>query len=240
MDKIRSVILSPHEKMVTRVAQALGQEMASQVAFVGGCATALLVTDEYIRSQVRFTDDVDLIVQVIGYGQWHQLEIELEKRGFRSSGEDEVICRKRLRDAENGELIVDFMPDDEKILGFSNRWYTEALASAEELTLSNGVSVRVVSGPYFLATKLEAYKGRGKGDPMGSRDVEDILNLVEGRDALMREVRESSEELRAGISAEITALMDTRDFDYAVASTCRGEKGRETRLFEKLEILARI
>ncbi|CCG88017.1 hypothetical protein EPIR_2654 [Erwinia piriflorinigrans CFBP 5888] len=29
-----------------------------------------------------------------------------------------------------GELRVDIMPDDEDILGFSNRWYKEAMENA--------------------------------------------------------------------------------------------------------------
>lgn len=33
--------------MLEEVAQALGEELRSQVAFVGGCTTVLLITDEY-------------------------------------------------------------------------------------------------------------------------------------------------------------------------------------------------
>lgn len=230
----------PHERMVTRVAKALGPELAARMAFVGGCATALLVTDELIKTTVRLTDDVDVIVHVMGYGEWHELEIRLAERGFRSSPEEGVICQKFLRDDSPGELIVDFMPDDARILGFSNRWYTQALESATELELADGFRVRVVSAPYFLATKLEAFKGRGNNDPMGSRDVEDILNLVEGRWALIEEVQKSPRDLRVGIAADMAALTQVRDFDYAVGSVCNGNRGREAQIFERLEALSSV
>jgi len=42
--------------MIEIVAHALGEELLSEVAFVGGCTTGLLVTD-----------DVDLIINVVGY-----------------------------------------------------------------------------------------------------------------------------------------------------------------------------
>ncbi|EAA3799479.1 hypothetical protein DOQ73_24845, partial [Salmonella enterica subsp. enterica] len=102
------------EQMLQTVADALGPELLRQVAFVGGCTTALLLTDAFAREAVRFTEDVDVIVHVLGYGKWQRLLTELRERGFRESSEDEVICRMRLPNALTGrELIVDFMPDDE-------------------------------------------------------------------------------------------------------------------------------
>lgn len=55
-----------HTDMILAVAQAIGEDMRRQVAFVGGCTTGLLLTDDYTREQVRHTDDVDLIVHVVG------------------------------------------------------------------------------------------------------------------------------------------------------------------------------
>src|SRR5690606_31856567 len=175
--------------MLQRVADALGPELLAEVAFVGGCATAMLVTDPAARDRVRFTDDVDVILHVMGHGQWYALQQTLRARGFRTHPEDEVLCRMRLPVQGHADLIVDFMPDDERILGFSNAWYGHALRTAEPHRLSGGTDVRIVAAPYFLATKLEAYRGRGNNDPLGSRDVEDILNVVDGRPSLLEEFR---------------------------------------------------
>lgn len=42
-----------HVEMLTLVAKALGSDLCEQETFVGGCTTALLLTDEYTTEQVR-------------------------------------------------------------------------------------------------------------------------------------------------------------------------------------------
>lgn len=227
------------EQMLQTVADALGPELLRQVAFVGGCTTALLLTDAFAREAVRFTEDVDVIVHVLGYGKWQRLLTELRERGFRESPEDEVICRMRLPDALTGrELIVDFMPDDEDILNFTNRWYRDALQSAADHALPSGTLIRVVTPSYFLATKLEAYRGRGRNDPLASRDIEDILAVVDGRASLQDELAQAEPNLRHYIAQAITALLAHRDFAYAVQSAARQQQAREELIFQRLEALA--
>lgn len=110
------------ESMLDTVAAALGPELCREMAFVGGCTTALMLTDEISRESVRFTDDVDLIIHVLGFPDWMAKQAVLKQKGFTQSHEDEVICHMRLQGRLSQPLIVDFMPDNEKILGFSNRW----------------------------------------------------------------------------------------------------------------------
>ncbi|TGT39399.1 hypothetical protein EN810_35520, partial [Mesorhizobium sp. M8A.F.Ca.ET.167.01.1.1] len=92
--------------MLQTVAEALGDELRDRLVFVGGCTTALFITDEVTLEDVRATDDVDLIVDLAGYGEWAHLQEDLRERGFTESQGDTVICRMRL-----GELKVDFMQD---------------------------------------------------------------------------------------------------------------------------------
>lgn len=228
------------ELMLGLVATALGPELASEMAFVGGCTTALMLTDAVSREEVRSTDDVDLIVHVLSSGGWYRLLEQLQARGFQASAEDAVICRLRLARAGAAPLIVDFMPDDASVLGFSNRWYAEALRSARDHALPDGTRIRLVSPPFFLATKLEAWKGRGNDDPLGSRDVEDILTLVDGRAELLAELRAASPELQQAVAQDLAALMKHRDFLYAVQGTARGDASRITLIFQRLKALASI
>lgn len=111
--------------MLEAVAAALGDELRARLVFVGGCSTALLISDDNILEDIRATDDVDLIVDLAGRVQWYQLVEELQPRGFTISAEDGPTCRLLL-----GDLKVDFMPLDGNILGFSNRWYKKAIATA--------------------------------------------------------------------------------------------------------------
>src|SRR5690606_34756911 len=179
-----------------------GDELLPQVAFVGGCTTGLLITDEMTRESVRYTDDVDLIINVLGYTGWHKFSEQLVQRGFRISMDDDVNCRFRL-----GDLQVDFMPDDVQTLGFTNRWYKAALQTAQLYPITESINIRLVTSIYFLATKFEAFKGRGRNDLLGSRDIEDILNLIDGRVELSGELTTAAPDVKAYLIAEFRTLL---------------------------------
>lgn len=223
-------------QMLETVAQALGQPLCQQIAFVGGCTTALLLTDEFTREEVRYTDDVDLVIQIASYGQWQQLRQQLREKGFRESPSDDIVCRMRL-----GELKVDFMPADPAtadLLGCNNRWFADGLATANEHTLPSGARIRLFAPPYFLASKLEAYAGRGAQNPLGSQDLEDILNLVNGREELLQEVDSAASDLRAYLTQSMSALLGNRDFGYLVQDAARGDDQREQIIWDRLRHIA--
>lgn len=222
-------------RMLVEVALALGPDLVSQVTFVGGCTTALLLTDEVTAEHVRHTDDVDLIVHVISYAKYHALQGELYDRGFRivvpdEEDEDIPICAMCLN-----ELRVDIMPDDESILGFSNKWYKEAMENAFDYPLNENISIKLVSPVYFVATKLEAWLGRGKGDALTSRDIEDLINLIDGREELVSELSNASDSVKSFISDELSQLLYDINFEYAVSSQCNNSSGREDVIFERIE-----
>ncbi|WP_375321659.1 hypothetical protein [Aliivibrio logei] len=117
--------------MLITVASALGEELIDDVVFVGGCTTGLLVTDDFTKEQIRYTDDVDLVVDIMGYPAWARLQENLRSQGFTDPMDLDgggVICRMLL-----GELQVDFMPTDAATLGFGNRWYTDSVRTAQTI-----------------------------------------------------------------------------------------------------------
>lgn len=219
--------------MLETVAEALGDDLCQQMVFVGGCSTAVLITDEITLQEVRATDDVDLIVGLTGTAQWMQLQQILSRKGFTVSGDDEVICRMRL-----GDLKVDFMPDDPNILGFSNRWYAEGIYTAIKYALPSGRVIKHLTPPLFLATKLEAYGGRGRNDPLGSHDLEDIINVVDGRPALLEEVQAAPSEVRSYLSAQFQALLQHLDFENFLYGNIRGPDGRVEIVHKRVKALA--
>ena len=222
-----------HVDMIAVVARALGPDLLAKVAFVGGCTTGLLLTDAFSKQQVRHTDDVDLIVHVVGHVGLASLQAQLVGCGFSHSMEDDSpICAMRL-----GQLRVDFMPDDVTVLGFTNRWYAQALQSAQPFALPDGQVIRLLTPAFFVATKLEAYLGRGNNDPLGSRDVEDILTLVDGRAELVQDLQTAGLELRSFVATELRRLMPLVPFSYAVTSAAGNDEGRERLIFERLEAL---
>jgi len=219
-----------HQSMIAKVAEALGDELLQRMAFVGGCTTGFFITDDFSRQQIRYTNDVDIIVHVLGSHDWAQLQEQLRKKGFIEKMQEEVICAMYL-----DGLKVDFMPDNEETLGFGNRWYAAALQNVQWYQLNEGLKIPLVQSVYFIATKLEAYLGRGKNDPLESRDIEDIMNLFDGREELLGEIAKATSELRQYIVAQLNALLKHPDFEYVVQSTAKDNREREDLIFERLE-----
>ena len=108
------------------------------------------------------------------------------------------------------------MPLDAKILGFSNTWYGPAMDHAEERELKKGLKIRLVTPVYFCASKLEAFAGRGKNDFSSSRDLEDLIAVVDGRAELVGEIRVADSDVRRYLAKEIKKLRSTRAFNDAL------------------------
>lgn len=98
---------------IKAVNNALG-DLRNQVVFVGG-ATVSLYADRQAE-EARPTDDVDVVVEIGSYKNFAQLEEHLRKAGFQNDTSASFIGRYLFHG-----LIVDVMPTDEKILGFSNQ-----------------------------------------------------------------------------------------------------------------------
>lgn len=218
------------KQMLTKVAEALGEQLIQEVVFVGGCTTGLLISDDFTKEQIRYTDDVDLIVDVVGYAAWTSLQAQLREHGFTIDMGEEVVCRMLL-----GELKVDFMPVDEKTLGFTNKWYRDAVATAQDYRLTEQLTIKLVAPEYFISTKLEAYLGRGNGDCLSSHDIEDLLNIFDGREEIVEEINNASADLKSYISEQLTLLLKDSNFEYAIQSLTNGDSDRERLIFERLE-----
>jgi len=63
------------------------------------------------------------------------------------------------------------MPTDEKILGFSNRWYSQGIVHSIPYEIEKNITIRILSIPYFIGCKLEALFNRGMGDLRLSKDL---------------------------------------------------------------------
>lgn len=181
--------------------------LCGELVFVGGCAAGLLLSDP-AATQARLTNDVDLVAEVTALRGYHEMEAEFARRGFvRDMSPAAPICRWRCRDIE-----VDLMPTDSRILGFANRWYPLAVAFARQVTLPSGTTIRLIAAPHFLATKFEAFADRGNADVLGSHDLEDIINVIDGRAELPEEIATVTPELRNYLSQRCAALLATAHF----------------------------
>jgi len=197
----------PNLQRVELVARALG-ELCDELVFVGGCAAGMLCTSAQAPPP-RATFDVDLVAEVTALAGYHALEARFTERGFaRDMSPDAPICRWRV-----GEVEVDLMPTDERVLGFSNRWYSLATATAQPVMLPSGRRIRLISAPAFLATKFEAFATRGGNDILASHDFEDIINVIDGRPGIETEIADAGDELAGYLVERFRDVLRHPDFE---------------------------
>jgi hypothetical protein len=177
-----------------------------EIVFVGGATLGLLITDN-AGASIRRTTDVDVVAEILTYADYIAFSERLASVGF--SADTALTCRWR-----HETLVLDVLPLDEKVLGYTNRWYPGALLSAQQLRLANGLVIRIITAPYFLGTKMEAFRGRGKNDYIESHDIEDFVSILDGRSSIVGEIAKADSELRAYLAeAARTLLSEPRFMD---------------------------
>lgn len=215
----------PNVILLEVVAEHLGAELRAEMVFVGGAVAGLLITDPAMPA-IRPTEDVDLVCRAVALGDYHRIETALRTRGFaQDMRSDAPICRWRT-----GNVVVDVMPPLKEVLGFTNRWYPLALETAEPATLPSGQRIQLITAPVFLATKLEAFDGRGQGDYLFSHDLGDLLSVVDGRPTLLSECHTSSPVLRAYLGHRFRTLLATPAFVEALPGHLPGDTASQERL----------
>lgn len=199
--------------MIQCVAAALG-DFKDEVAFVGGSVTALYAENPGL-SDIRPTLDVDCVVEVTTYVAYTQLEERLRLLGFRNdTAAGAPLCRKKYRG-----IMVDFMPVDGAILGFTNRWYRSGMDNRMKYRLPDGTSIFIFPVEYYVATKFEALNNRGGSDIRGSHDWEDIVYIFSNSSELVPRVASSGDRvLIAYLQAQCRQLLtnaNIREIVYA-------------------------
>ncbi len=225
--------MTPLESM--RVVALHFNSLDFSYAFLGAAVLPLLIDDPDLF-EIRPTKDVDLTVKVVTLSEFYQLEEKLRAIGFRNDTRiDAPICRWLVED-----VTVDVMPTESAVLGMSTKWFREALESASLKSLGRGISGSVITAPYFLATKLEALRDRGLKDLYMSKDLEDILTLLDGCLNLARQVEESTPGLKRFVASELATHMENDDFREALPGYFRSDKVSRQRLLRVLDQIIRL
>ena len=224
----------PNIEMLKRAVAQLG-ELADELVFVGGSTTGLFITDE-ASADVRPTKDVDAIVEAATYSKYVDFEQRLEKAKFyRDISEGAPICRWI-----KGNNIFDILPIEGNILGFRNSWYSGAVKTSVLYEIEPNVNIRVVTPPYFLATKLEAFADRGNNDFLESRDIEDIVTVINGRDELLEEIKNAPDDVRAFIANYFADLLKQRSFTDAIPGHLNPDSSRINIVLDRLRWIAEL
>lgn len=207
-----------HHINITRIKavyHALG-DLKDKVVFVGG-ATVSLYADS-VSEEIRPTEDIDIVVEIWARNDYYKIDERLRQLGFVHDQTSGIICRY----AVNG-LIVDVMPTQGDILGFTNRWYQPGFENAVIQTLGEE-QIKIFSPAYFIASKLEAFIGRGKLDGRTSKDFEDIVFVLQNRVKIWSELVDSNTEVFDYLKDKFTNLMSNPNFEEWV--DCHAGFGR--------------
>jgi predicted nucleotidyltransferase len=178
------------------------QELAKDVVFVGGATVGLYADRQAAES--RPTDDVDILIELLHYKDYADIEVRLRQKGFSNDTESKVICRYRV-----SGIIVDVMPTGENALGFTNQWYEKGFASSITYPLDDNRNIRIFHPVYFLASKMEAFKNRGGGDGRWSSDFEDIIYVLNNRGSVWKELLESDKEVAEFLKTRFSILLES-------------------------------
>jgi hypothetical protein len=222
----------PNIRLLKEAAKLL-RPVLGELVFVGGCTTGLLISDEG-AGDVRPTVDVDAITEITSYADYTVFSERLRTLGFTHS-EGAPTCRWLY-----GETQLDVMPLNEDILGFSNRWYESAHRFALDYELETDLHIRVVTPPYFCATKIEAFRGRGNGDYLSSHDLEDLITVVDGRSELVKELQAAPGDVRSYVAEAIGQMLRTDEFTDALPGYLLGDAASQSRINIVLERLTEI
>ncbi len=220
--------------MIRHVAERLGP-LRERVVFLGGAATALLITDN-AAPDVRVTTDVDVIVEIASRGDYYRLADSLRFAGFtEDTREGAPVCRWLV-----DGIAVDVMPTEADILGFSNQWYGEAIRHAEVRNIADEMAIRLVTAPYFLATKIDAFHSRGADDYIASHDMEDIITLLDGRSEVVDEVKNAPDDVRNFLALKFGEFLNNRSFLDAVPGHLLPDAASQQRVPILMERMAAI
>ena len=130
------------------------------------------------------------------------------------------------------------MPTDDPSIGFRNRWYPKGFKNAVNHQIDETTKIKILSAPFFIATKPEAFKGRGRGDGRTSQDFEDIIFVLENRNSIWDEMNSCENELREYLVSTFQSLINNSNiFEWI---NCHVERGAPPLSYHILDQLKRF
>ena len=209
------------------------KDLNEQVVYVGGRIVGLLITD-LIEDDVRPTYDIDVAFDLgaTGIVAHYSLQKKLESLGFKPEGN--INCRYVLDD-----FVIDVMYTDGALQGINSNWYQAGFDNAIEILIKDK-KIKIFNVVYFIATKLEAFTDRAykSNDYWDCKDLEDIINVINGRPELLTELMESPKNVIQFISSYLKKLIEDPKWLDAIKAIARHERSRNVVLSTIEKIIA--
>jgi len=195
-------------------------ELVEEILVVGGCSPALIL-DINISPDLRPTYDVDIVIQAESYGKYMGFIQKIKEKGFVERPGDPIGRYA------SGEIVVDVIPTEADVLGFSNRWYKMAFDNPIVKKLPSGRVLRTIAPVYFVAAKLEAFQARGKEDLTASADLEDIITVLVEYPSFQEELKEVGRDVQEYIIGEFQKLTSDENYPHFLSAHLRGDEASQ-------------
>lgn len=223
-------------QMIYSVAKAL-EELNNQAVFVGGATVPLYLPQELQRLS-RPTEDVDIVLNLIPKVKLHRMESLLRSKNFKNdSSKGAPLCRWLY-----AGIQVDIVSPDRTMHGFTNSWYKEGVSHTIKKNV-NEIEVNILSLPFFLATKLEAYDGRGQNDIISSHDIEDIISMIEliDENEIIGQIQQSPPQVKGFLADRFKALLQSDNILSAVQGNAIARNGTSTpKIIDTMTAISKI
>jgi predicted nucleotidyltransferase len=174
-------------KIVAQVAQVLGN-LNTEVVYIGGAIISIYATDEGAE-EPRVTKDVDVCVQVSSFGEMETLREQLAQKEIYPDPRGTHLYRYSYQG-----ILIDFIPFEATAFGPTNSYLKPNFHKAYK-TIIGDTEILILPAPIFLATKWEAFNGRGS-DPRWSHDFEDIIYVLDNNVELVDAISSSSPKVQ--------------------------------------------
>lgn len=186
-------------------------DLKEDVVFVGGAVAELYVQNPG-AAPVRPTVDVDLIVHMVSKTELASIENQLRQLDFSNDmSENAPICRWLHQG-----IKVDIMPTDTSVLGFSNVWYDIGYEQRMQVKLPSSDLIYILPPAIYVCTKLSATLNRGYPDLTMSHDFEDLVYLINNRQRLLEDFRQSDERVKTFIGETLKEFQSNPHLEEAI------------------------
>lgn len=220
-------------EMLQIVAVGLG-DLVQKVVFVGGAVLELYATKFEAIEEVRFTEDVDCVLNLGSYLDYSELEVALRSKEFsHDTSPNAPICRWVFKG-----IKVDIMPTEAAIIGFSNKWYNEGVHNYMEYLLPNNITIQIFQAPYFIASKIVAHNDRGGNDYRLSHDFQDIIFLLDNRKDILIEILQTQNEVKTFIQTHFRHFLAEDSLEEGIYCALPYNANREIAIMELMATIA--
>lgn len=228
--------------IASRIFDALEKNHRVRFVFVGGAAVPLYA-DTVTFESFAPTKDLDVVTAITSEEDFLRIRRLMRQSDFVPDSEAGMTPPEdtlRFRWWYEKRFKVDILSTRFDVDGNHARWFRAAWKGAFCQTLPGGTRLWLANPAAFVASKLDAYAGRGNGNLLGSKDFAEVLYLMAARSSLVAEIEKADVELRLYVTSTLKSLASNSAFQQSIAAQFHDDNKKAEAVREKLSYLINL